>query len=45
VYKDLEKKRVDVEGWGDAQEAYDIWHACIARYDNSEHKAKGNFTI
>ena len=45
VYKDLEKKRVDVEGWGDAQEAYDIWHACIERYNNSEHKAKGDFTI
>ncbi len=45
VYKDLEKKRVDVEGWGDAQEAYDIWQACIDRYENSEHKVRRNFTI
>lgn len=45
VYKDLEKKRVDVEGWGDASVAYDILNKCISRYDNSEHKANGNFTI
>jgi inorganic pyrophosphatase len=45
VYKDLEKKRVDVEGWGNAEVAYAIVNKCIARYENSEHKANGNFTI
>jgi inorganic pyrophosphatase len=45
VYKDLEKKKVDVGGWGNADEAYDILNKCIARYQNSEHKASGNFTI
>ena len=45
VYKDLEKKRVDVGGWGDAKEAYDILDKCIERYEDSEHKKTGNFTI
>ncbi|MFD0862792.1 inorganic diphosphatase [Sungkyunkwania multivorans] len=45
VYKDLEKKKVDVGGWGDADEAYEILDKCIARYENSEHKAKESFTI
>ncbi|MCB0444279.1 MAG: inorganic diphosphatase [Gelidibacter sp.] len=45
VYKDLEKKKVDVEGWGNAQEAYDILNKCLERYENSEHKAKKSFTI
>lgn len=45
VYKDLEKKKVDVEGWGNAEVAYEIVNKCIARYENSEHKANGNFTI
>ena len=45
VYKDLEKKKVDVGGWGDAAEAYDILNKCIARYDDSDHKKNGNFTI
>ena len=45
VYKDLEKKKVDVGGFGDAKEAYDILNKCIERYDNSIHKAQGNFTI
>jgi inorganic pyrophosphatase len=45
VYKDLEKKKVDVGGWGNAKEAYAIWHACIDRYENSEHKTKKSFTI
>ncbi len=45
VYKDLEKKKVDVGGWGNAQEAYDIFHKCIDRYDSSEHKLNRNFTI
>lgn len=45
VYKDLEKKKVDVSGWGNAAEAYTIYSKCVARYENSEHKATGNFTI
>lgn len=45
VYKDLEKKRVDVGGWGDASKAIEIFKKCVERYDNSEHKVKGNFTI
>jgi len=45
VYKDLEKKKVDVGGWGDASEAYDIVDKCINRYETSEHKKIGNFTI
>lgn len=45
VYKDLEKKKVDVGGWGDAAEAKKIYHACVDRYNNSEHKKTGNFTI
>ncbi|WP_338731684.1 inorganic diphosphatase [Mangrovimonas cancribranchiae] len=45
VYKDLEKKKVDVGGWGDAKEAIEIYNKCVERYNNSEHKEKGNFTI
>ena len=45
VYKDLEKKKVDVGGWGNAEEARSIFHKCVKRYQNSEHKANGNFTI
>lgn len=45
VYKDLEKKKVDVGGWSDAQAAYDILNKCVTRYEESEHKANGNFTI
>ena len=45
VYKDLEKKKVDVGGWGDAKEAYDILNKCVERYENSEHKTNGDFTI
>jgi inorganic pyrophosphatase len=45
VYKDLEEKKVDVGGWGDAQEAREIYVKCLKRYEESEHKAKGDFTI
>jgi len=45
VYKDLEKKKVDVGGWGNAKEAYEILNNCIDRYENSAHKQTGNFTI
>ncbi|MEM5540661.1 inorganic diphosphatase [Olleya sp. AS48] len=45
VYKDLEKKKVDVGGWGDAKEAYEILNKCVERYENSKHKTNGDFTI
>ena len=45
VNKDLEKKKVDVGGWGNAQEARDIYAACVVRYEESEHKTNGDFTI
>jgi inorganic pyrophosphatase len=45
VYKDLEKKKVDVGGWGDASEAYDIVEKCIDRYEIGDHKKNRVFTI
>lgn len=45
VYKDLEKKKVDVGGWGTAEVAYDIVNKCVDRYESSVHKTNGNFTI
>jgi inorganic pyrophosphatase len=36
VYKDLEKKKVDVGGWGNAEEAREIIRQCIERYKNYE---------
>ena len=45
VYKDLEKKKVDVGGWGDANEAQEILEKCINRYKESDAKKRGAFTI
>lgn len=45
VYKDLEKKIVDVEGWGNAQDAVEIYQNCVKRYDESDHKKKRTFII
>lgn len=45
VYKDLEEKKVDIGGFGDAKEAYDILNKCIERYETSVHQVQGNFTI
>ena len=45
VYKDLEEKKVDVGGWGDAEEAWDIYLKCVQRYDESPLKKKRAFTI
>lgn len=45
VYKDLEKKKVDVGAWGNSEEAYEIVTKCIERYQKSEHKTNGDFTI
>lgn len=36
VYKDLEKKKVDVGGWGNVKEAKQIVADCIDRYQNSD---------
>lgn len=36
VYKDLEKKKVDVEGWGDARNAREIVSKCLARFTANE---------
>ncbi len=36
VYKDLEEKKVDVGGWGDASEAKEIVRQCTERYKNSD---------
>lgn len=36
VYKDLEKKKVDVGGWGDVAEAKDIVVNCIKRFQDSD---------
>ncbi|MCC8360031.1 MULTISPECIES: inorganic diphosphatase [Salinimicrobium] len=44
VYKDLEQKKVDVEGWGDVKEANAIIEDCIKRYKDSNGE-KGNFSI
>jgi inorganic pyrophosphatase len=45
VYKDLEEKKVDVGGWGDAEEAREIYIKCVKRYQESEHQAKGDFKL
>jgi len=45
VYKDLEKKKVDVGGWGNAKEALEIYHKSVVRYDKSDHKKKRTFII
>ncbi len=45
VYKDLEEKKVDTGGWGNAEEAKKIYIECVHRYDESEHKKKRTFVI
>ncbi len=45
VYKDLENKRVDVGGWGNVDEAYEIIEKCINRFDELENKEPGLFSI
>ena len=45
VYKDLEKKKVDVGGWGNSEEAIEIYHKCVQRYEESDHKKKRTFII
>jgi inorganic pyrophosphatase len=45
VYKDLENKKVDVEGWGNVDEARDIIAQCVARFQAIEDKPEGLFGI
>ncbi|SKB75258.1 inorganic pyrophosphatase [Salegentibacter holothuriorum] len=44
VYKDLEKKKVDVGGWGDVSEARRIIKECVERFENFDGD-KGQFGI
>jgi inorganic pyrophosphatase len=44
VYKDLENKTVDVGGWGDVNEAYEIIKNCT-RFNQIENKPAGLFSI
>ncbi len=45
VYKDLEKKKVDVGGWGNIDEAKQIIKDCVRRFEELEDKPKGLFSI
>ena len=45
VYKDLEKKKVDVGGWGNVAEAWDIYRDCIERFEEQDNKPVGLFSI
>ncbi len=45
VYKDLENKQVDVEGWGDVNEAREIISKCVNRFQEIENKPEGLFAI
>ena len=45
VYKDLEEKKVDTGGWSDAKTALKVYHECVQRYNESEHKDRGDFKI
>lgn len=45
VYKDLENKKVDVGGWGDVNEAREIIHLCVNRFQEIENKPEGLFSI
>ncbi len=36
VYKDLEKKKVDIGGWGNLDEAIDIIKKCVQRFKDSD---------
>jgi inorganic pyrophosphatase len=45
VYKDLENKKVDVEGWGDVIDAKRIIRECVDRFNAIENKPEGLFSI
>ena len=42
VYKDLEKKKVDVDGWGNVNEAREIIKQCVKRFEDYDGD-KGRF--
>lgn len=45
VYKDLEHKVVDVEGWGNLDEALAIIEECTERFNQIPNKPEGLFSI
>jgi inorganic pyrophosphatase len=45
VYKDLENKKVDVEGFGDVNEAREIIANCVDRYQQIENRPADLFSI
>ncbi|HEU4496415.1 MAG TPA: inorganic diphosphatase [Flavobacterium sp.] len=45
VYKDLEQKKVDVEGWGDVNEAKEIIEECVSRFEAVEDRPAELFSI
>ncbi|WP_459926579.1 inorganic diphosphatase [Flavobacterium covae] len=45
VYKDLENKEVDVQGWGDINDAKKLIKECIDRFNALENKPDGLFSI
>lgn len=45
VYKDLENKKVEVNGWGDVNEAKRLIDECTERFEKLENKAEGLFSI
>lgn len=45
VYKDLENKKVEVGGWGNAAEAKELISECSARFESLENKTEGLFSI
>ncbi|MDT7828136.1 inorganic diphosphatase [Pricia sp. S334] len=45
VYKDLEKKKVDTGGWSDVNKAVEIYHQCVKRYQESDHRHRRTFMI
>jgi len=45
VYKDLEKKTVDVRGWGDAAKAKELIAECTERFESLENKPEELFAI
>ncbi|NBL63843.1 inorganic diphosphatase [Flavobacterium sp. NST-5] len=45
VYKDLEHKKVDVEGWGDVTVAKEIIEQCVDRFEGIENRTAELFSI
>jgi inorganic pyrophosphatase len=45
VYKTLRNKTVDVGGWGNVDEAYDIIKKMYRSFDQIENKPEGLFSI